>query len=90
MEITFNEDKDRRTQQERGFSLSDAVHVFKGRTFTRQDTRKDYPEDRYNTVGTWDGRMHNVTWTPTENGRHIISMRKCNDREQQRYGHLLV
>jgi ribosomal protein L34 len=34
-------------------------------------------------------RMVIVVWTPTEDGRRIISMRKANDREQARYSHRL-
>jgi uncharacterized DUF497 family protein len=29
--------------------------------------------------------MVTVVWTPRGNARRIISMRKCNDREQARY-----
>jgi uncharacterized DUF497 family protein len=26
-----------------------------------------------------------IVWTPRDDVRHIISMRKCNEREQARY-----
>ncbi|MFZ0604911.1 MAG: BrnT family toxin [Roseiarcus sp.] len=30
-----------------------------------------------------------VVWTPRGDARHIISMRKCNAREQTKYGQRL-
>ena len=63
--------------------------VFAGLTYTIPDQRFPYSEDRYITVGLLSGRMVIVVWTPTEDGRRIISMRKANDREQARYSHRL-
>jgi uncharacterized DUF497 family protein len=37
-------------------------------------------------VGFLRGRMVVVVWTPRGEARHIISMRKANDREKARYG----
>ncbi|MBF3384733.1 BrnT family toxin, partial [Burkholderia pseudomallei] len=48
-----------------------------------------YVESRYITVGTLDGRMIVMVWTPRGEARRIISMRKANDREQARYAHRL-
>lgn len=68
----------------------DAEFVFAGLTLTVQDTRKDYGEDRFQTVGYLATRMVMVVWTPRGEARHVISMRKCNDREkaiyQKRFG----
>src|SRR6516162_3955438 len=36
-------------------------------------------------VGFLAGRMVMVVWTPRGDARHIISMRKCNAKEQARY-----
>ena len=61
--------------------------AFAGRHFTAEDTREDYSEPRYITVGKMDGRMVVVVWTPRGEARRIISMRKANEREQARYAH---
>jgi uncharacterized DUF497 family protein len=37
-------------------------------------------------VGFLDGRMVVVAWTPRGEARRIISMRKANEREQERFG----
>ena len=89
MRITFDPAKRRATLRNRGIDFADAVVVFEGPVFTFPDERFDYPEERYITVGLLAGRMVIVVWTPTEDGRRIISMRKTNDREQARYLHQL-
>jgi uncharacterized protein len=63
---------------------------FAGLRFTFEDTRFDYPERRYVTVGLLDGRMVILVWTPGkqiegEECRRMISMRNANAREQARY-----
>jgi uncharacterized protein len=50
-----------------------------------QNTRRDYGEARYQTVGFLADRMVMVVWTPRNEARHIISMKKCNDREKANY-----
>jgi uncharacterized DUF497 family protein len=59
--------------------------VLSGRRFTREDERQDYGEKRYITAGLLDGRMVVVVWTPRGEARHVISMRKANEREKKRY-----
>ena len=66
-----------------------AEEVFKDHHFTAEDTREDYGEARYITVGKLDERMVVMTWTPRGEARRIISMRKANEREQTRYSHKL-
>lgn len=63
----------------------DASIVFAGSTITAQDTRRDYGETRFQTVGYLAGRMVMIVWTPRGAARHVISMRKCNDREKATY-----
>lgn len=66
-----------------------AAQVFAGKHFTAPDGRVDYGEPRYITVGEMDGRMVVVVWTPRGTARRIISMRKANAREQEKYAHYL-
>ncbi|WP_454884771.1 BrnT family toxin [Sphingomonas oryzagri] len=73
------------TLAHRGLDFADAARVFEGPEFTQEDTRFEYPERRFQTYGLLHGRMVMVVWAETAGGRHIISMRKCNDREQARY-----
>jgi uncharacterized DUF497 family protein len=85
MEITFDPAKRDATLEARGLDFADAAKVFAGITFDRIDDRFDYAEERWVTAGLLDGRMVVLVWTPTPNGRRIISMRKANEREQDRW-----
>mgnify|MGYP006190638399 CR=1 FL=1 len=49
------------------------------------DDRFDYGETRYISAGDLHERMVIVVWTQRGEARHIISMRKANEREQGRY-----
>ena len=87
MRITFDPAKRDATLKQREVDFADAVKVFAGPTILFEDERVDYGEVRYQTVGYLFGRMVMVVWTPRGDARHVISMRKCNDREQEKYRH---
>jgi uncharacterized DUF497 family protein len=57
--------------------------------FTVQDSRINYTEDRFITVGFLDARLIVLVWTPRGKVRRIISMRKANDREKALYARAL-
>lgn len=85
MRITYDRDKRARTLAERELDFEDAKHVFAGSTIDLLDDRKDYGEVRWVTYGLLNGRMVALVWTPRGSVRHIISMRKTNDRERKAY-----
>ena len=86
MAVTYDPAKRERTLRERGLDFELAVEVFADLTIDIPDLRRDYGEPRINTVGHLRGRMVIVCWTPRGNNRHVISMRKANEREKARYG----
>lgn len=85
MKITCDPVKRAATLADRDVDFLDAEHVFAGRTLTVQDARRAYGETRFQTVGFLGNRMVMVVWTPRGEARHVISMRKCNAKEQKRY-----
>ena len=85
MQIEFDPKKRDKTLKERGLDFARAVEIFNGHHFTGEDSREDYSETRYITVGKLDDCMVVMTWTPRGEARRIISMRKANEREQTRY-----
>jgi uncharacterized DUF497 family protein len=89
MEITFDPAKRDLTFDERGLAFEDAAIIFEGRTLDMVDDRFDYLEERVITVGELAGRMVIVVWTQRGAARHIISMRKANEREQKRFAQRL-
>ena len=83
--IEFDSAKRDLTLAERGLDFARAREVFGGRHFSAPDLRANYDEDRYITIGSLDGRMVVMVWTPRGEARRIISLRKANDREQARF-----
>ena len=84
MKISFDPGKREATLQDRGLDFNDAMEVFSGKTLDYEDTRFDYPETRMITAGHLRGRLVIVVWTQRGETRHIISMRKANERERAR------
>jgi uncharacterized protein len=89
MRITFDAVKREATLADRGLDFADAWKVFEGPTFTQHDDRFDYGEKRYQTYGLLNERLVIVVWTARGADRHVMSMRKCNDREKAKVGHRL-
>jgi uncharacterized protein len=89
--MPFEHDPDKRaaTLLHRGLDMADAELVFSGPCVTLRDTRHDYGEDRFFTLGLLLGRMVVLVWTWRGTTRRIISMRKANEREQNLYRHQL-
>ena len=85
MKLEFDPAKRDKTLAERGLDFARAGEIFDGLHLTGQDTRQEYTEDRFITVGHLEGRLVVLVWTPRGDLRRIISMRKANDREKAFY-----
>lgn len=85
MAIIYDPAKRQKTLAERGLDFEHAAEVFAGATLTLLDDRQNYGEPRFQTYGLLGRRLVMVVWTPRGADRHVISMRKCNDREKARY-----
>ncbi len=90
MDVTFDPAKRDVTLAARGLDFADAAEVLAGQTFRFQDDRADYGEVRMIAVGRLRGRMVVLVYTDRPTGRHIISMRKANAREQYRFRQALA
>lgn len=86
MAITYDPAKRKRTLAERGLDFADAEEVFAALLTENPDDRFDYGEERRITVGLLRGRMVVMVWTWRGEDRHVISMRKANERERIRFG----
>jgi uncharacterized protein len=85
MFTTYDPGKRQKTLDERGLDMARVSQVFIGRTYSIEDDRFDYGELRWVTYGQLDGRTVVVVWTPRDETRRIISLRKANDIEDARY-----
>ncbi len=83
--ITWEEPKRRRNLQKHGFDFEDVEQVFESVTYTYEDDRLAYGEQRFVTLGLL--REIVVSIVHTEEGEHIhmISMRKATKRERKIY-----
>lgn len=85
MGIEYDPVKRKLTIENRGLDMARADEIFQGLHLTFPDTRLDYGEERFITMGILDGRMIVLAWTPRGATIRIISMRKANQREESRY-----
>jgi uncharacterized DUF497 family protein len=83
MRFEWDGAKHEKTLQERDFGFDDGARVFAGPTVIRQDTRRDYGEERLRAVGETEGDIRNVVFTRRGAAVRIISVRRANRQETQ-------
>ena len=83
MEFTWSERKRSLNLKQHGIDLVDAVAVFEGLTFTYEDDRFSYREQRFITLGLLAGVPVSIVHTETEHEIRIISFRQATRRETQ-------
>ena len=81
----WDETKSQENLSKHGLSFDDAETVFSSPCVTFEDTRFDYGEPRFITLGRLEGHVVVVAHTPRRKNRRIISMRKGNRREEKAY-----
>lgn len=81
----WDESKSRQNLARHSLSFHDAEAVFAGPCVTFEDTRRDYGEPRFITIGLLRGRTVVIAHTPRGGRTRVISMRKANSREARRY-----
>ena len=85
MRFTWDEAKRDANLAKHGLDFRDTEALFEGPTFTYEDERFDYGEDRYVTVGFLSGRTVAIIHTERDDEIRIISMRRATKDEQYRY-----
>lgn len=81
MRFSWHEAKRRRNLHEHGFDFRDAEKVFEGLTYTFEDDRLSYGEQRFVTLGWLEGAPVSIAHTETLARIHVISFRKATRRE---------
>lgn len=85
MEFTWSEAKRAANLQSHGLDFVDAARVFEGATYTFEDDRFSYGEQRFVTLGLLAGIPVSVVHTESEHEIRVISFRKASKREAQIY-----
>ena len=83
MRFIWHEPKRQENLTKHGMDFTDAARVFAGPTFTFEDDREDYGEQRWVTLGLLSAKVVVIVHTETEEEIRVISMREANKDEQQ-------
>jgi uncharacterized protein len=81
MQFTWSERKRASNIKDHGIDFVDAESVFSGATFTYEDDRYDYSEQRFITLGLLEGIPVSIAHTENEHEIRIISFRKATRHE---------
>ncbi len=83
--ITWDARKRQMNLKKHGLDFIDAEEVFEGVTYTFEDDRFHYGEQRFVTLGLLRGHVLSLVHTEEGDHIHMISMRKATRREQEIY-----
>jgi uncharacterized protein len=80
-----DEAKRRLNLRKHGIDFTDAEGIFRGVTLTAEDTREDYGEQRFLTLGLLEDQVVSVAHTEQIEEIRIISIRKATKHEARFY-----
>lgn len=81
---TWDSRKRDKNLKDHGIDFADLDGFFDGDLLTREDTRQNYPEQRFQSIGFFNGVALFVVWTPRgadSDAAHLISARKAEKHE---------
>ena len=85
MEISYDPAKNEHNLSIRGLSFDRVVEFEFETAVFAIDVRHNYGEIRHRALGLLDGRVHALVFVETPDGIRVISFRKANNREVNRY-----
>jgi uncharacterized protein len=85
MEFTWSERKRSSNLRQHGLDFVDTLLVFDGITYTFEDDRFSYGEQRFVTLGLLAGIPVSIVHTENEHEIRVISFRKATKREAEIY-----
>ncbi len=83
--ITFDETKRQANIVKHGLDFVGCEAIFENETFTREDSRHVYGEQRFQTMGVLNGMIVIVVHVSDGNCERIISLRKATKHEKAIY-----
>ena len=85
MRFTWDPAKNERNVAERGIPFGSAEEFEWSSALIAEDTRKAYPEQRFQATGFIGDDLHMLVFTPRDGGVYVISLRRANKRERTLY-----
>lgn len=89
MEFKWSDAKRAANLKTHGLDFVDAALVFEGTTYTFEDDRFPYGEQRFVTLGLLAGTAVSIVHTESDHEIRVISFRKATRREAQIYSHAI-
>lgn len=83
--IDWDQRKRQANLKKHGFDFVDTNEIFDGVTFTYEDDRIAYAEQRFVTLGSLRGTVVSIVHTEHDDHIRVISMRKATKREREIY-----
>jgi uncharacterized DUF497 family protein len=83
--FVWDEAKRRLNLRKHGIDFADSEKIFRGVTFTAEDIREDYGEQRFLTLGLLEDQVVSVAHTEQGEEIRIISIRKATKHEARFY-----
>ncbi len=85
MRIEWDEDKRAANLQKHGIDFADVWRVFENEIDLIVDDRFDYGETRFFALGLLSGRVVAISYTENDEVRRIISVRRGNKNDEEKY-----
>jgi uncharacterized DUF497 family protein len=85
VKLEWDDKKRNRAVAERGLDFADIARVDWDIAFTVEDTRVDYAEARFVTMAPINDRLCVFAWCWRGEALRVISLRKANERERDKY-----
>jgi uncharacterized DUF497 family protein len=82
MQFIWHEPKRQANLQKHSMDFAEVERVFSGPTFTFEDDREDYGEQRWVTLGLLGAKVVVIVHTETAEEIRVISMREADKDEQ--------
>jgi uncharacterized DUF497 family protein len=81
LEFEWDEAKHAKTLRVGGVGFDDGARIFTRPALIREDSRRDYGEDRFRAIGETDGDILHVVFTWRGDVARIISVRRASRKE---------
>lgn len=85
VKIEFDSAKNERNVADRGLTFGAAADFDFASAVIVEDTRRAYPERRFQALGHRNGPLHVLVFSPFPDGIRVISFRRANKREVIQY-----
>jgi uncharacterized protein len=85
MGFQWDEAKSATNEAKHGISFLQAAQIFRSPVLKRPDNRREYGEQRFVALGTYDGEVLCVVFTERDGDIRLISARKARKDERKRY-----